>query len=176
MVEADRIGFAVEICDDEVWQQVVVEVCDGDAHAALALSGGISSGSAEHGFFGEGAILLIDPEEVWVSVVGDENVCPAITVPVARGDSQSGTAVAGDSGDGGRIGEQWRWSFVVGGVGGCWSAGIVEESIGGAGEDGGAAEIGASGRIATFVCRVVVNVVCDEQVQPAIAIVVEEGR
>jgi len=52
----------------------------------------------------------------------------------------------------------------------------VEQSVCGAGENGGAAEIRASGGIAAFVSRVVVNVIGDEQIQPAIAIVVEEGR
>jgi len=52
----------------------------------------------------------------------------------------------------------------------------VEQSVSGAGENGGAAEILAAGSITAFVSGVVVNVIGDEQIQPAITIVVKESR
>jgi len=50
--------------------------------------------------------MLIDPEEVWMSIVGDENIDPAVTVPVAGGNSESGTAERCDAGGGGNVGQE----------------------------------------------------------------------
>jgi len=113
--------FAIEICDDEVGELIAVEVGDGDSHAALALTGGIGSDTTEHSFFFEGSVLLIHPEKVWMSVVGDENVDPAVAVPVAGGDSESCAAVCCDAGGGGDVGQEWCGGRRAGRGGGCLS-------------------------------------------------------
>lgn len=122
LIDADGVGFAIEICDDDIGQLVVVDVGDGDSHAALALSGGISGDTAEYSFFFEGSVVLIDPEEVWMSIVGDENVDPAVTVPVAGGSSESGTAERCNAGGGGNVGQESLGGLRVGFGGGDLSA------------------------------------------------------
>ena len=68
----------LEVGDEQVGQAVAVHVAEGDPHVRLRLAQGVVGDAAADRFFREGAVLLVDPEVVGVGVVGDEDIGPAV--------------------------------------------------------------------------------------------------
>ena len=82
--------------DEEIVVAVAVEVAGVDAHAASACAVGVDRAAREQRFVGEGAVAAVEPEEVGLHVVGDEEVGVAVAVEVAGDDAQRRPAAVGE--------------------------------------------------------------------------------
>ena len=160
-VEGERL--ADDVRHEQIFGPVAVEVSGGDAHAAFGVAGGVDRGARQQPFVDERAVVMVDPELVRRGVVRDVDVGPAVPVVIAGRDAEPGAERPGDS----------RW---FGDVGEAPVAVVVEQPGGDRTVRARAAVVArADGVVADLVRRRrEVQIVRDEQVEVAVAIVVHE--
>ena len=148
---------------------VAVVVADGDAHAGLGFGVGGEGDAGLDGDVLEGAVVLVLVEGGGGGVVGDVDVGPAVVVEVGGADAE---AVGADGGP---------HAGLLADVGEGAVAVVVVEDVLAAGKAGRAAgdEHALVGAGAVFGegrgLEVEVDVVGDEEVEVAVAVVVDEG-
>ena len=168
-VQIEGVGVAGEVGLDDVEEAVAVEVSDGNAHAGLGLAVGRVGDAGLDGDVFEGAVLLVLVEGGGGGVVGDVDVGPAIVVEVGDADAEAiGADGVEDARFFGDVGEGAVAIVVVEDVfttlQAGWAAGDLNAFVGAAGGFG----VGRG-------LDVEVDVVGDEEVEMAVAVVVEEG-
>ena len=149
--------------DEQVFVAVEIEVARRDAHAAFGSARRIQRGAGQQAVVGERAVVPIDPQLVRRAVVGDVDVEPAVAVVVAHRDAEPRAVRLRDAGRGGAVDEA--------------STAVVAKQPGGHGAIRARAAVVARARrvVALLVGRRrEVDVVRDEEIERAVAVVVEE--
>ncbi|MFO0890856.1 MAG: hypothetical protein U0790_17135 [Isosphaeraceae bacterium] len=76
--------LAEEVGDDDVIEPVAVVVTLGDPHVGLDLALAVDGDPPAPGDVLEGAVVAVAPEDIGLGVIGDEDVHPAVAVEVRR--------------------------------------------------------------------------------------------
>src|SRR6476660_9448562 len=163
LVVIDAINFAGELGDDHIGASVIVVVLKNHAHSGESSPIFRQSGSSLKSAFRKGAITVVMVEVLLHAVVGDEYVSEAVAIVIGEGHAQ-GTAFL--SRDTGFLADVCKSSVAI----------IVIENAGGGGKflrRTICVPVSAAG---FAVLRVPFHVAGDEQVQPAIIVVVEKSR
>ena len=165
VVSVEREGLADDVRDEEIVVAVAVEVSRRDPHAAFRVPGRVQRGAGERPIVHERAVVVIDPELVGGRVVGDVEIEPAVAVQIIGDNAEPGAVGAGDPGRFGDVGEMAVTVVPIQTIGcraiGSRSAVIARARPVRAGLVTGEREI---------------QVVRHEQIEIAIAVVIEEGR
>src|SRR5688572_25516410 len=82
---------------EDVFGSVAVKITGIHAHTGLSLSVPIDRNSRKPSFVLECAVLLIDPELIRVSIVGDICIYPPVTVEVSRNHAEPPPEIPADS-------------------------------------------------------------------------------
>ena len=166
-VQVQRVAFVVQIRDEQILVAVAIDVCRVDAHAPLRLPRPIHGHACQQRIvFEDAGATLVDPQLVRVAVVGDVQIGPAVAVEVGRQDAESSRRTSAPMpGARGDVGEG---SVAI----------VVQQPVGHRVVDDGIAVVarGAGGKAPALHVRPEVDVVGDEQIEPAVPVVVEEGR
>jgi len=85
----ERIRLFGQVGHENVKGAVAVDVTQRHAHAGLCLAQGVIGQAANHRFFFEGAVVLVDPKSIRLSVVSDKDVGPAVAVEVGADDPET---------------------------------------------------------------------------------------
>jgi hypothetical protein len=155
--------LAAEVVHHQVVAAVTVVVAGVDPHAGLRVAVRRQRAPGEQRHLLERAVMLVDPQLVAGPVVGDVEVGPAIAVEVVGHDAQRGTVHRAEAGT--------RRNVLEGAV-----AAVVEEAPGHrVGLHRGAPAGLPGGGVASLVGGIAeADVVAHVEVQPAVAVVVEE--
>ncbi len=154
-----------EVGDEQVGQAVAVGVAVGDAHVGLGLPPTVDRDADRARDVLERPVALVTPEDVLFGVIRDEEVDPAVPVQVG-GEHPHASPLAGDPGGWGDVGEPP-------------AALVPVEDVGLAVELARRPVIGRPGlRVAVErgLGGVETEIVGDEEVEVAVAIIVEERR
>ena len=89
-------ALAGELGDEQVFIAVVVEVAGVHPHAGFGLALVGQRGAGHQGVVTKGAVALVDPQQVLLAIVGDENIHPPVAVVVGGGDAQRRPECAAD--------------------------------------------------------------------------------
>ena len=168
-VEVERVGVAGEVGFDDIEHAVPVEVAYRDPHTGLGSAvGGVGYAGFDGDVF-EGAVFLVLVEGGGGGVVGNVDVGPAVTIEVGHSDGEGvGADGVEDAGFRTDVGEGTVAVVAVEDVFAALqarrAAGDLDAFVGAAGG------LGERGRL-----DVEVDVVGDEEVEVAVAVVVEEG-
>ena len=143
----------------------VVEIGDVDSHAGARFAFAAEGDSGLDGGIFEGAVALVAVKLVGLSVVGDEQIGPAVAVLVEQGDAERFRTAVEDSAGGGDIFER-AVAAIVKQPAGC-SAIRFGRAVGLVFAVEAAEDVGFGRPL---------HVVADEQIEQAVAIVVEPQR
>src|SRR5262249_29784356 len=113
-----------------------------------------------------------EPEVIRLLVVGDEDVWPVVAIEIRTHNPESGAWFAAYSCSDADVLESHHGVFIRSGR----RTEVAKQFAASSLEMGGTAEVGHAPRPSAFHLRVVVHIVGDDQVQPAVSIVVEESR
>jgi hypothetical protein len=130
----------------------------------------VKRGAAKEGFVFDGSVLLVDVEDGGCAVAGDIEVCPAVSVEVSSDNTEGVVATgSGDAGGLGHVGELPRPVVPIEDIA------IERKPARPAG--GGDVAVVAVRILAGFGRRLEVEleIVGDEQIEIAVAIVIEES-
>ncbi len=168
-VEVERVCVSGEVGLDEVEQAVAVEVADRNAHARLGFAVGRESDARFDGDVFEGPVFLILVIRSSGGVVGDVDVGPAVIVKIGDRDAEAiGADGVEDAGLFRYVGEGSIAVVVVEDVLAALQAGRPAGDLD--------AFVGAcAGLGKRRGLDIEVDVVGDEEIEVAVAIVVEEG-
>ena len=164
-IPIEVVSFGRQLRHEEIFGPVIVEIAGVDAHAALRLT------VCAHGHAGEQArvlectVPLVHPQDVFAAVVGHVKVDPAVVVEIGGRDAKRRTE--GTSGQCCRrhVGER---AVPV----------VVKQPIALRAVHGWSAVVAPAGQAGALLIRLNVpdDIIADVQVQPSIAVVVEERR
>src|SRR5215469_8452348 len=156
--------LASEIRDHQVLLSVAEQITRIDAHARVRTSIAIQGATEGQGFVFESAVMLIDPELVGTQIVGDEDIGPAIAVEVGAYHSQGAIELTADSG---------TYRYVLEGA----VAAVAKEAVCKWFERQWPAVVQRAARSKTLfqVRETEVDIVADEEIQPAVAVKINEG-
>ena len=105
VVDVQVVALAPQMGHEQVFVPVVVGVARIDAHAALSRAVRAQRGSGQQAGVSERPVLLVDPEQVLVSVVGHVDVDPAVPVEVGGRNAERRPKVPPDQRRGGNVDE-----------------------------------------------------------------------
>ena len=88
VVAKERVRFAVEVHDQQIFIAVVVDVLGVDAHARLGRAVLVDRRAHHQRLVLEAALAAIDPQLIRHRVVGDEHVGPAVAVDIRDDDAE----------------------------------------------------------------------------------------
>src|SRR3989441_4273970 len=166
-IERGRVAGEIRLDDVEIAVEVVIG--GGDAHAGLGLAVGREGAAGFDGDIGERAVPFVLIERAGLRVVGDVNVGPAVVVEIGGEDAEAESAVGlQDAGGFGDVGEGAVAVVVIEDVFAAGQAGRA------AGDHDAFVEAGArfgNGRGS----EVEINVIGDEEIEAAVAVVVHES-
>src|SRR5229473_3114309 len=148
---------AGKICFDEIEIAVEIIIGGGDAHARLGLAVGAESAACFYGDVGESAVLLILIESAGGGIVGDVNVRPAVVVEIGGEHAEAEGAVGLQ--DAGFFADVAERSVAVVVIENVFAA--VESRRAGFGDRCG--------------LQIEIDVIGDEEIEVAVAIVVDES-
>ena len=83
--------------DEDIFTAVAVKISRIYAHTRLRHAIAVDGSSSDERFVLECAVFLVDPELVRVSVVGDVNIHPTVTIEVGGDHAQSVTKLVRDA-------------------------------------------------------------------------------
>src|SRR6516162_2291904 len=163
-VAVDIGVLAGQIGDHHIFLAAAKKVARIDPHAGMRAAIAIQSTTEGQGLVLEGAIMLIDPELVGTQIVGDKNVGPPIPVEVGAHHAQGPVKLAADS----RTQRYILESTVTP---------IAKQAIGEGFEGQRTAIIdrAARGEAGFQVSKAEIHIVADEEIEPAIAVKIDEG-
>ena len=164
-------GLLGEVGHEDVEETVSIDIADANPHVRLGRSHGVAGDPARQGFLLERAIPLVDPEVIGLAVVGDHDVGPAVAAEVAAEDAQAGT--------GGQCHADLDSDILE--TDGIrrdrpGAAQVAKKFRDGAEKRRRAAEVPPAIGTGTPARRVVVEIVDDHEVEPAVTVVIEERR
>ena len=166
VVDVQGAALADELGDEQVLVTVVVEVAGIDAHVRLGFPAGPQRRPPQGRLVGEGAVAPVDPQLVLLLIVGDEDVDPAVVVEVRRRHPERRPELVGDAGLRRRVDERAVAAIAIQPVrlGAIHLGGTIVRGAGPV----EARDVGV---------QIETQVVADEEVEPAVAVVVEKrGR
>ena len=158
-----RVGLAAQVRDKEVSETVAVHVAQCDAHAGFGAAVAVEGAAGQHGGLPERAVAVVDPEEVPRHVVGDVHVLPAVAVQVCTQDTQAGPGHVCDAAVRRHVAEPAVTQVAI-------------EFVRGRRHPLRSAVIRATGEVVAVGRTGVEDVVGDVEVEPSVAVVVEETR
>src|SRR5229473_2372588 len=167
VVERGRV--ASKICFDEIEIAVEIVIGGGDAHAGLGLAVGAESAARFQGDVYEGAVLFVLIQRAGGGVVGNVNVRPAIVVEISGEHAEAESAVSLE--DAGFFADVGEGSVAVVVIENVLAA---VESRRAAGDHDAFVEAG-TGFGNRRGLQVEIDVVGDEKIEVAVAIVVHES-
>src|SRR2546425_10566760 len=166
-IERGRVAGEIGFDDVEIAVEIVID--SGDAHAGLGLAVGREGAAGLDGDVRERAVLFVLIERAGLRVVGDVDVGPAVVVEIGGENAEAEGAVGLQNTRGfGDIGEGAIAVVVIEDIFAARQAGRA------AGDHDAFVEAGAgfgNGRRG----EVEVNVIGDEEIEAAVAVVVHEG-
>ena len=162
-VHVERGRLRVQVRHEEVRVAVVVRVPRGHAHAAQGVAGGVEGGARHQAVVPERAVALVHPQQLAHLVVGHVDVRPAIAIEVGRHHAQPAAGLGQDAALAahvleGAVAAVPEQPVRLRGV-------VLRAAVVG---DAGGAEAGLPGP------GPIVDVGRDEEVEPAVAVVVHE--
>ena len=170
VVVIEIAGVVGEIGFEDVEPAVAVVVRDGNAHTGLLVAILAVGAAGDHGDIGERAVVIVVKQNAGLGIDGDVNIRPAVVIEIVR-DRGDGIARAGFQ-DAGFLRDIGESSVAV----------VVIENVGVAGETARAAHDRNSFPLAKRLargrrsfCGIELDVVADEKIQMAVAIVIEPG-
>ena len=165
VVQVQRVVFPDQVGEEDVRCSVAVEVRDRDAHARLGPALPVEGGAGEDRVLDEGAVALVEPELVRHLVVGDVEVDQTVAVEVDRRDAQ------------GRV-RRPRQPRPLRHVEEGAVAEVAQQAVGlrRLAERPAVVRLTAGQEAPLPVRAVKPVVVADVEVEPAVGVVVEEGR
>ena len=165
VVDVQRAALAGQLGDEEVLVAVVVEVAGVDSHVGLGVAARAERRSRGQRAVVEGAVAPVHPQLVLALIVGDEEIEPAVAVEIGRCRAEGRPELAAHPGRRGHVLEDAVPPVAVEQVG-LRPARLRRAVVGCAGPV-----------VALRVARQrVAEVVADEQIEPAVPVVVEERR
>ena len=164
VVDVQGAPLPRQLGDEEVLVTIVVEVAGVHPHVGLGHSGGAERRPPQQRAVPEGAVALVDPQLVLPLVVGDEQIEPAVVVVVGGSGAESRPELPPHPGLERHVRERPVAEIAVQPV--RLSRTHLRRAV-----------VRRSGRRIALPVRFlgVVQVVPDEQIEPAVAVVVEEG-
>ena len=159
----ERVGFLDQVSDQDVEVSVVSEVGGRETHSGLADAVAVVGGAQQHRIVAKRPVTLIDPEVVGVGVVRDVDIDPAVVVEVGGDHTQTAQLHASDTGGSGAILERSI-------------AAVAIEQVVHAGELLRTAVVEAPAFERALAARIELDVAGHEEIEPTVAVVVEEGR
>jgi len=97
------VGFFHQMSHKDVFITVAVKITRIHAHARFGLPVPIDSNPSKQSFVPERAVLLIDPQLIWVSIIGDVQIYPSVSIEISRDHSERATEFFADPGRGSSI-------------------------------------------------------------------------
>ena len=168
-VGVQRRRVAGEVRLDDVEGAVAIVVADADAHAGLRLAVLAVGAAGADADVRERAVVVVAIERARVRIVRHVDVGPAIVVEVERADAEAVGAAGLE--DAGALRDVLEGAVAL----------VAVEHVGAAGQPGRTARdrdalVAAEARIGRGrLGEIEVDVVGDEQIEPSVAVVVEEG-
>ena len=93
LLDIKRVGFLVEVGDEQIRQAILVIVLDGNTHACLGLTSTVVSQATHHRFFresfGDTCLAATGVIKVGGHVIGHEHTEPARPIEISRHDPQA---------------------------------------------------------------------------------------
>jgi hypothetical protein len=96
-IDEQIAALARQLGHEQIFIPVIVEVTGVDAHAGLGLAGHRQRDPRDQGRVLEGAVMPVEPELVFLSVVGDVDIHPPVAVEVCCGYTECGTVLTRDT-------------------------------------------------------------------------------
>src|SRR6266404_2543211 len=93
-IAVERRGISGEICFDEIEIAVEIVIGGGDAHAGLGLAVGAESAARFQGDIDERSVLLVLIQRAGCRIVGNVNVRPAVVVQIGSEHAEAKSAVS----------------------------------------------------------------------------------
>ena len=161
--QIDGVRFVGEVGQQDVEVEIAVKVADVHAHPRLRAAEAAERGAEEQGFLAEGPVPPVHPEVVRLGVVRHIEIEPSVAREVVAHHPETPGGERGDPRPPAHFPESS-------------AAEVPVEEIGQSADVGGVAVVlPAVGGVAGEV-RVVVHVAGHEEVEPAVGVVVAEGR
>lgn len=163
-VDVERVFFALQVGQKEVLVAVFVEIAHRNTHTRFGLALGIERRAGQQGFLAEAPLAAAAPKLVGFTVVGYVEVEPAVPVVVERNHPE---ARAGGGGDPALEADVFEAA----------AAEVAEQRVGHRPKGVGSTIIAParSGEAGRGLVETVVEVVGDVEVEPAVAVVIEEA-
>jgi hypothetical protein len=161
------VHFLDEVSDEQIECAVAIHVRNADSHIACSLAHRIEGHSARDRFIAERAVPLIHPEPVRFAIIGDEDVGPAVAFEVRANHAESWPGENCQSACGGHIFKRHPGTLA--------SAVVVKLGDGPRRKGLRPAIVVLAGFVEARAIRIVFDVVCHHQVEPAVPIVIEEA-
>ena len=165
VVHVEVVTLAGEVGHDEILVAVIVDVARIDAHPGLRLAEWSECRAGQEPAVLERPVVPVDPELVLFAIVGDVEIDPAVTVEVGGRHAQCRPELRGEAGRVGHIQE------------GAVAVVAIQPALLGAVHLRRAVDPAARRPVARRIQRRVPGqVVPHEQIEPAVAIEIDEGR
>ena len=164
VVDVEVVPLAVQVGQEEVLVAVVVEVARVHPHARLGHAQSAQRRAGQQPGLAERPVAAVDPQQVLDAVVGDVDVDPAVAVEVGGGDAERRTEPAAGQRDVAHVDEPPLPRVAVQVIRRA-AVGLRRAIVAGVGQ----------GAALDAVLQRVVDVVADVEVEPAVAVVVDEG-
>ena len=159
--------FVGHVRHEQVAEPLTIDVPIRHSHIALGPKAGVTGHAAYDGLLLERAVFLVDPQVVGLGVIGHENVGPAIAVEIGTEDAEAGSWRPCQPGGDRAV---FKSEPFPGGV----ATPVAVKTRDRSGENARIAVGPLPCRIEAGMMRVVVKIIDHDEVQPAIAVVIEQ--
>ena len=164
-IRVQGVGLRSDVGHEEVVVAVGVEVAQIDPHARLAAPRAVHGHAVQQGAVGEGPVLLVDPQLVGLAVVGHVDVEPTVAAEIGGQDAEGRPVLAPRAGAGRHVLERAVPAVAIQAVGRRRVA--LRRTV---------VPLAGQRQATLLVLGIVVDVVADVQVQPAVPIDIRERR
>src|SRR6266705_345367 len=163
-IHVKRVRLVHQVGDKDVFGAIAVEISRIHTHAGLCLSISVDGGAGQERVVLKRPVLLVNPELIGITIVGDVNVCPAVTIKIGGDHTQS-------------VAELFVHACADSDVFKCTVAFVMKQAVAGRAKNAWCAIVLRAGGGVTggTVSRGKIRVVHYHQIKPAIPIIVEEG-
>ena len=165
----ERVVFTREVREKQVEASVGINVGEGHAHAGLGPALPVVAAAAEDCLVDKAAVALVDPEGVGHLVVGHVEIDQAVAGEVGSHQPEAGSPHRGQPGEGSAV---FKLQRPLGRLGGRVEKHAVDAAL----KEVRAAEVGRAAAGAAAGPGHVVDVAGDHNVEPAVAIEVNQRR
>ena len=165
-----RVVLLAKMRDEQIKPAVAVRVANGDAHVRRrAAQAGVSHPARDRLLF-ESAVAPIDEKPIGQSIIGDENVRPAVAIEVRAHDLHRLARRGCETGRNGHVLKTRRRA------GGPARAEVAIEPRERGMKSVRPAKLRLAARVRTLLRGIHIEIISDHEIEPAVAVVVKERR